>query len=234
MKITFLGTGTSVGVPRIGCECAVCTSTDRRNKRMRCSILIEYFGRTVLVDTPPDLRTQALRYDVRSVDAVLFTHGHADHLHGLDDVRAYCFGRDEPIPVYGKGDNVRDWLFVDDHVRALVTVLERGASGETYNIGGHNEQTNLDVVHAICGLMDDLHPEGAPHADLISFVTDRPGHDWRYAIDASKIERDLGWTPDETFETGLRQTVQWYLDNGTWTGHVRSGSYRMERLGTAA
>ena len=101
MKITFLGTGTSVGVPRIGCECAVCTSIDRRNKRMRCSILIEYFGRTVLVDTPPDLRTQALRYDVRSVDAVLFTHGHADHLHGLDDVRAYCFGRDEPIPVYG-------------------------------------------------------------------------------------------------------------------------------------
>ncbi len=101
MKITFLGTGTSVGVPRIGCECPVCTSTDRRNKRLRCSIVVEYFEHSILVDTPPDLRTQALRNDVRSVDAVLFTHGHADHLHGLDDVRAYCFGRDDPIPVYG-------------------------------------------------------------------------------------------------------------------------------------
>ena len=101
MRVTFLGTGTSVGVPRIACECTVCTSTDPRNKRLRCSIAIEHLGRSILVDTPPDLRTQALRHDLRRVDAVLFTHGHADHLHGLDDVRSYCFGRDEPIPVYG-------------------------------------------------------------------------------------------------------------------------------------
>ena len=140
----------------------------------------------------------------------------------------------QPIPVYGKGENVRDWLFVDDHVEALVTVLERGAPGETYNVGGHNEQTNLDVVRAICRLMDDLRPEGAPHAALITFVTDRPGHDWRYAIDAAKIERELGWTPGETFETGLRKTVRWYLDHPTWCERVRSGKYRMERLGTTA
>ncbi|MEP0548673.1 MAG: dTDP-glucose 4,6-dehydratase [Rhodothermales bacterium] len=140
----------------------------------------------------------------------------------------------QPIPVYGEGKNVRDWLFVEDHVEALVAVLERGTPGETYNVGGLNEQTNLDVVHAICGLMDELHPDGAPHADLITFVTDRPGHDWRYAIDASKIERELGWTPRETFETGLRKTVRWYLDNATWCERVRSGKYRMERLGTTA
>ena len=140
----------------------------------------------------------------------------------------------QPIPVYGKGENVRDWLFVDDHVEALVTVLERGAAGETYNVGGHNEQTNLDVVRAICGLMDEMHPEGAPHHRLGTFVTDRPGHDFRYAIDAAKIERELGWTPRETFETGLRKTVRWYLDNPTWCDRVRSGSYRLERLGVSA
>ena len=140
----------------------------------------------------------------------------------------------EPIPVYGKGENVRDWLFVDDHARALMTVLERGAPGETYNVGGHNEWTNLDVVHAICDLVDEFHPEGAPHADLITFVTDRPGHDFRYAIDASKIERELGWTPEETFETGLRKTVRWYLDHEAWWHRVRSGEYRMERLGVGA
>lgn len=140
----------------------------------------------------------------------------------------------QAIPVYGKGENVRDWLFVDDHVEALVTVLERGTPGETYNIGGHNEWKNLDVVRAICALMDELVPEGAPHADLITFVTDRPGHDWRYAIDASKVERELGWTPRETFETGLRKTVRWYLENGTWCERVRSGKYRMERLGVGA
>ncbi|WP_412062430.1 dTDP-glucose 4,6-dehydratase [Rubrivirga sp. IMCC45206] len=140
----------------------------------------------------------------------------------------------EPIPVYGKGDNVRDWLFVDDHVRALTTVLAQGTPGETYNIGGHNEKTNLEVVHAICGLMDEMDPARARHADLVSFVTDRPGHDWRYAIDASKIERELGWTPQETFETGLRQTVRWYLDRRDWWERVLSGAYKMERLGVSS
>ena len=137
----------------------------------------------------------------------------------------------EPIPVYGTGANIRDWLFVDDHVRAIVAAFERGAAGETYNVGGHNEWTNLDVVRAVCGLLDELAPAGAPHERLVTFVTDRPGHDARYAIDASRIERTLGWTPRETFETGLRKTVQWYLDNGAWTERVLSGAYRMERLG---
>ena len=137
----------------------------------------------------------------------------------------------EPIPVYGTGANIRDWLFVDDHVRAIVAAFERGAAGETYNVGGHNEWTNLDVVRAVCGLLDELAPAGAPHERLITFVTDRPGHDARYAIDASRIERTLGWTPRETFETGLRKTVRWYLDNGAWTERVLSGAYRMERLG---
>ena len=137
----------------------------------------------------------------------------------------------EPIPVYGTGANIRDWLFVDDHVRAIVAAFERGAAGETYNVGGHNEWTNLDVVRAVCGLLDELAPAGAPHERLVTFVTDRPGHDARYAIDASRIERTLGWTPRETFETGLRKTVRWYLDNGAWTERVLSGAYRMERLG---
>ena len=136
-----------------------------------------------------------------------------------------------PIPVYGKGINVRDWLYVDDHVRALVAAFERGAAGETYNVGGHNERTNLEVVHAICALLDEMNPDAAPHARLIAFVTDRPGHDARYAIDAGKIDRDLGWTPRETFESGLRKTVRWYLDNEAWTARVLSGEYRMERLG---
>ncbi len=140
----------------------------------------------------------------------------------------------EPIPVYGRGENVRDWLFVDDHARALLAVLERGRPGETYNVGGRSERQNIDVVRTICALMDELHPEGAPHADLIAFVADRPGHDWRYAIDASKIERELGWTPRETFETGLRKTVRWYLENRTWWERVLSGAYRMERLGVGA
>ena len=139
----------------------------------------------------------------------------------------------EAIPVYGAGQNVRDWLYVDDHVRALVAAFERGRAGETYNVGGHNEKTNLDVVSALCGLLDEMAPAGAPHARLVTFVTDRPGHDARYAIDASKIGRELGWTPAETFETGLRRTVRWFLDNGAWTDRVRSGDYRMERLGTA-
>ena len=140
----------------------------------------------------------------------------------------------KPIPVYGTGENVRDWLYVDDHARALLATLERGTPGETYNVGGGNERQNIEVVHTICALMDEMHPEGAPHADLISFVTDRPGHDWRYAIDASKIERELGWHAHETFETGMRKTVRWYLDRRDWWERVLSGEYRMERLGTDA
>ncbi|WP_342650257.1 dTDP-glucose 4,6-dehydratase [Pseudomonas sp. REB1044] len=141
----------------------------------------------------------------------------------------------KPLPVYGNGQQVRDWLFVEDHARALVNVVTAGTVGETYNIGGHNEQKNLDVVHAICALLDELapqRPDNITHfADLITFVQDRPGHDLRYAIDASKIERELGWVPQETFESGLRKTVQWYLDNLSWCQHVQDGSYQGERLG---
>jgi dTDP-glucose 4,6-dehydratase len=139
----------------------------------------------------------------------------------------------KPLPIYGKGDNVRDWLFVDDHARALRLVLEKGVPGETYNIGGHNERTNLEVVKDICRLLDELRPDSphVPHANLITFVADRPGHDARYAIDAGKIERELGWRPIETFETGLRRTVAWYLENEEWCRDVQSGGYRQERLG---
>ncbi|MFN3673335.1 MAG: dTDP-glucose 4,6-dehydratase [Bosea sp. (in: a-proteobacteria)] len=139
----------------------------------------------------------------------------------------------KPLPVYGNGQNIRDWLYVDDHADALLTVAERGRIGETYNIGGHNEKTNLEVVKGICALLDELRPDPAgPHERLIAYVTDRPGHDARYAIDASKIGRELGWTPKETFETGLRRTVEWYLANPGWWGDIRSGTYRGERLGT--
>jgi dTDP-glucose 4,6-dehydratase len=132
----------------------------------------------------------------------------------------------KPLPIYGKGDNIRDWLYVDDHARALRTVLETGKLGETYNIGGWNEKTNLEVVQAICTILDELHPQGAPHAKLITYVADRPGHDKRYAIDASKIADDLGWKPQETFETGLRKTVAWYLENTDWVKGVTSGDYQ--------
>jgi dTDP-glucose 4,6-dehydratase len=132
----------------------------------------------------------------------------------------------KPLPIYGKGDNIRDWLYVDDHARALRTVLETGKLGETYNIGGWNEKTNLEVVQAICTILDELHPQGAPHQKLITYVADRPGHDKRYAIDATKIAGDLGWKPQETFETGLRKTVQWYLDNTDWVKGVTSGDYQ--------
>ncbi|WP_372400618.1 dTDP-glucose 4,6-dehydratase (plasmid) [Azospirillum sp. HJ39] len=137
----------------------------------------------------------------------------------------------EKLPVYGKGDNIRDWLYVEDHARALRLVLEKGKIGESYNIGGHNERTNLEVVRAICAHLDEMDPAGAPHDRLISFVTDRPGHDKRYAIDAGKIERDLGWTPLETFESGLRKTVAWYLENRDWWQAILNGSYQGERLG---
>ncbi|KRE04305.1 dTDP-glucose 4,6-dehydratase [Bosea sp. Root381] len=138
----------------------------------------------------------------------------------------------KPLPVYGNGLNVRDWLYVDDHADALLTVATKGTVGETYNIGGHNEMANIDVVKGICATLDELRPDPAgPHARLINYVTDRPGHDARYAIDAGKIGRELGWTPRETFETGLRRTVEWYLANPAWWGDIRSGVYRGERLG---
>ena len=140
--------------------------------------------------------------------------------------------RGEPIPVYGKGANVRDWLFVEDHARALVVAFEKGTPGETYNVGGHNEKTNLDVVRTICRLLDERRPGSAPRERLITFVQDRPGHDFRYAIDASKIERELGWTPRETFETGMARTVDWYLARQDWIEEVTRDRYAGERLGT--
>ncbi len=136
------------------------------------------------------------------------------------------------LPVYGKGDNVRDWLYVDDHARALALVFEKGADGEKYNIGGHNEVTNIKVVEMICDLLDELAPKSFKHQDLIRFVQDRPGHDKRYAIDASKIERELGWKPRETFETGLRNTVTWYLENRWWWEAIQA-RYAGQRLGLA-
>ncbi len=142
----------------------------------------------------------------------------------------------KPLPVYGDGQQVRDWLFVEDHARALVEVVTRGKVGETYNIGGHNEQKNIQVVQTICDLLEELAPQRklsglARYSDLITFVKDRPGHDFRYAIDATKIKDELGWTPLETFESGLRKTVQWYLDNETWWQRVLSGAYKLERIG---
>lgn len=143
------------------------------------------------------------------------------------------------LPVYGNGQQIRDWLYVEDHARALVRVIERGVVGETYNIGGHNEQRNLHVVESICSLLEELAPERRPpgiaaYRDLISFVTDRPGHDQRYAIDARKIHDELGWAPQESFESGLRKTVQWYLEQESWWQRVLDGSYRLTRLGATA
>lgn len=137
----------------------------------------------------------------------------------------------KPLPVYGKGNQIRDWLFVEDHARALVVVATQGTIGETYNIGGHNEKQNLEVVKTICTILDDLVPKDTAYAEQITYVADRPGHDMRYAIDASKIQRELGWAPQETFESGIRKTVQWYLDNKVWCQHVLDGSYQGERLG---
>ncbi|MFB9145463.1 dTDP-glucose 4,6-dehydratase [Halomonas alkalicola] len=139
------------------------------------------------------------------------------------------------LPVYGKGEQIRDWLYVEDHARALYKVVTEGEVGETYNIGGHNEKQNIEVVNTICALLDELAPsQYSPYANLITYVADRPGHDLRYAIDADKIERELGWRPEETFESGIRKTVQWYLDNQEWCRRVQDGSYQRERLGTTA
>ena len=139
----------------------------------------------------------------------------------------------KPLPVYGNGQQIRDWLFVEDHARALYKVVTEGVVGETYNIGGHNEKQNIEVVKTICKILDELKPQanGQAYASLITFVKDRPGHDLRYAIDATKIQNELGWTPTETFETGIRKTVQWYLNNLDWCHRVQDGSYQRERLG---
>ena len=132
------------------------------------------------------------------------------------------------LPVYGDGKQIRDWLFVDDHCLAIFTILKKGKIGETYNIGGWNEKTNLEVVHTLCNLLDELKPcdDGKSYKEQITFVKDRPGHDRRYAIDATKISNELGWKPDETFESGIRKTVQWYLDNQAWVENVQSGEYQ--------
>ena len=139
------------------------------------------------------------------------------------------------LPVYGDGMQVRDWLYVADHCRAILTVLDQGKPGETYNIGGHNEMPNIRIVQKICALLDELRPraDGKPYVGQITYVADRPGHDRRYAIDAGKIGRELGWQPQETFDTGIRKTVEWYLDNAAWCERVTSGKYRQERLGTS-
>jgi dTDP-glucose 4,6-dehydratase len=148
----------------------------------------------------------------------------------------------KPLPVYGKGDQIRDWLYVDDHARALYKVITEGKVGETYNIGGHNEKQNIEVVHLICEILQELFPPSVNtgftcanvpeyYRDLITHVKDRPGHDRRYAIDASKIQRELGWQPEETFESGIRKTIKWYLSNLEWCNRVQSGTYKRERLG---
>lgn len=140
----------------------------------------------------------------------------------------------KPIPVYGKGENVRDWLYVEDHADALLTVLERGQTGRSYNIGGENEATNLDIVRTLCALLDEMHPDTAPHDRLITFVTDRPGHDLRYAIDPARVRGELGWRPSVTLQEGLRRTVRWYLDNEPWWRALQSRAGVGERLGVKA
>ena len=139
------------------------------------------------------------------------------------------------LPIYGKGENVRDWLYVEDHAKALWLINEKGVPGETYNIGGHNERTNLQVVNTICDILDDLRPKASgKYSDQIVFVTDRPGHDLRYAIDSAKLQKDLGWRPEENFDTGIRKTVQWYLDNAWWWKPIREKKYAGQRLGGKA
>lgn len=140
----------------------------------------------------------------------------------------------KPLPIYGKGDQIRDWLYVEDHARALYKVVTKGKVGETYNIGGHNEKQNIEVVKMICQILDELRPKDEQYAEQITFVSDRPGHDRRYAIDASKISLELNWQPQETFETGLRKTVEWYLANQNWCQNVQNGSYKRECLGNLA
>ena len=137
------------------------------------------------------------------------------------------------LPIYGRGDQIRDWLYVEDHARALYKVVTEGKIGETYNIGGHNEKSNLEVVETICLILDELVPSSNPYSSLITYVADRPGHDRRYAIDATKISKALGWVPSESFQSGIRKTVQWYLNNKQWCLNVQSGNYQRERLGVS-
>lgn len=137
----------------------------------------------------------------------------------------------KPLPVYGNGENIRDWLYVEDHARALWLIVQKGLAGEKYNVGGRNEQKNIDVVNCICSILDELRPQSKPYAELIKYVTDRPGHDARYAIDATKLETELGWKAQENFATGIRKTVEWYLDNAWWWQPLREGVYAGERLG---
>ncbi|EHH06063.1 dTDP-glucose 4,6-dehydratase [Agrobacterium tumefaciens] len=137
----------------------------------------------------------------------------------------------KPLPVYGNGANIRDWLYVEDHARALWLIVQKGLAGEKYNVGGRNEQKNIDVVNCICSILNELRPQSKPYAELIKYVTDRPGHDARYAIDATKLETELGWKAQENFATGIRKTVQWYLDNEWWWQPLREGVYAGERLG---
>jgi dTDP-glucose 4,6-dehydratase len=141
--------------------------------------------------------------------------------------------RGEPIPVYGKGENIRDWLYVDDHARALLAAVEKGRPGRTYCIGGDNERRNIDLVKLLCSLLDEFRPraDGKPHDSAITYVTDRPGHDLRYAIDARRARAELGWSPQENFQSGFRKTVRWYLDNPAWIQKILDGSYRLERIG---
>jgi len=142
---------------------------------------------------------------------------------------------EKPLPIYGKGENVRDWLYVEDHARALATIATRGVNGESYNVGGNSERTNLSVVQTICDILDTKRPrsKGRSYRDLITYVTDRPGHDRRYAIDASKIKRELGWEPQESFQSGLARTIDWYLANDWWWGPIRAEKYSGQRLGEA-
>ena len=141
--------------------------------------------------------------------------------------------RGEPIPIYGKGENIRDWLYVGDHAEALLLAVSQGKPGETYNIGGNNEQRNIDLVRMLCSLLDEMKPrsDGKPYTEQITYVTDRPGHDMRYAIDASKMKSELGWTPKQDHTSGFRKTVTWYLENTAWTDRILSGDYQLERLG---
>ena len=140
----------------------------------------------------------------------------------------------KPLPVYGKGLNVRDWLYVTDHCDAISTIIRKGKVGETYNIGGHNEIRNIDIVNTICELLDEMQPSSKlkSYKELITYVQDRPGHDLRYAIDADKIKRDLDWLPKENFQTGIRKTIRWYLDHQDWWQNIQSNKYQQERLGT--
>jgi len=183
--------------------------------------LVRAWGRTY--DLPIVITNCSNNYGPYHFPEKLIPHVILNALHG------------KSLPLYGDGSQIRDWLFVEDHAKALVAVAMRGTIGETYNIGGHNEKSNIEVVRLICDLLEELAPEKpvgvSNYSDLIIFVKDRPGHDSRYAIDASKILRELGWAPEETFETGLRKTVEWYLGNAEWWTRVLSGAYRLERIG---